>query len=159
MQRRPQKLEPGRNKACRRARRGPSSLLLPFSARPLPSPQVRCMPRWLRGRPLEPESRAPTVRPAICVALAMPQAQAQSNSGASTSAPSPAVPVPAPLRGPAPTRAVRTLYPPAEMVKALPTEAPTDILYDAVIIGSGMGGLATAAQMVAKGAKVVVLEK
>jgi prolycopene isomerase len=37
--------------------------------------------------------------------------------------------------------------------------APTDIEYDAVIIGSGMGGLSTAAQMAAKGAKVVVLEK
>lgn len=37
--------------------------------------------------------------------------------------------------------------------------APTDIEYDAVIIGSGMGGLSTAAQLAAKGAKVVVLEK
>ncbi|KAL4439820.1 hypothetical protein ABPG75_002821 [Micractinium tetrahymenae] len=37
--------------------------------------------------------------------------------------------------------------------------APTDIEYDAIIIGSGMGGLSTAAQMAAKGAKVVVLEK
>ncbi|KAI3431833.1 hypothetical protein D9Q98_010586 [Chlorella vulgaris] len=37
--------------------------------------------------------------------------------------------------------------------------APTDIEYDAVIIGSGMGGLSTAAQMAAQGAKVVVLEK
>jgi prolycopene isomerase len=37
--------------------------------------------------------------------------------------------------------------------------APTDVEYDAVIIGSGMGGLSTAAQMAAKGAKVVVLEK
>lgn len=37
--------------------------------------------------------------------------------------------------------------------------APTDIEYDAVIIGSGMGGLSTAAQMACKGAKVVVLEK
>jgi prolycopene isomerase len=41
----------------------------------------------------------------------------------------------------------------------LPTEAPTDIEYDAIIIGSGMGGLATAAKMVSKGAKVLVLEK
>ena len=39
------------------------------------------------------------------------------------------------------------------------SKAPTDIEYDAVIIGSGMGGLSTAAQMAAKGAKVVVLEK
>lgn len=36
---------------------------------------------------------------------------------------------------------------------------PTDFLYDAVIVGSGMGGLATATQMASKGAKVVVLEK
>jgi prolycopene isomerase len=34
-----------------------------------------------------------------------------------------------------------------------------EIEYDAVIIGSGMGGLATAAQMVSKGAKVLLLEK
>ena len=38
-------------------------------------------------------------------------------------------------------------------------DAPTDIEYDAVIIGSGMGGLTTATQMASKGAKVVVLEK
>lgn len=37
--------------------------------------------------------------------------------------------------------------------------APTDIEYDAVIIGAGMGGLTTASQMASKGAKVVVLEK
>lgn len=37
--------------------------------------------------------------------------------------------------------------------------APLDELYDAVIIGGGMGGLATATQMAAKGARVVVLEK
>jgi prolycopene isomerase len=55
--------------------------------------------------------------------------------------------------------ATKTPYPPAQQVAQLPTEAPTDIEYDAVIIGSGMGGLATAAQLVAKGAKVVVLEK
>lgn len=36
---------------------------------------------------------------------------------------------------------------------------PTDVEYDAVIIGSGMGGLATATQMASKGSKVVVLEK
>lgn len=35
----------------------------------------------------------------------------------------------------------------------------TDVLYDAVIIGSGMGGLATATQLASNGAKVVVLEK
>lgn len=38
-------------------------------------------------------------------------------------------------------------------------DAPTDIVYDAVIIGSGMGGLSTATQMASSGAKVVVLEK
>ena len=37
--------------------------------------------------------------------------------------------------------------------------APTDFEYDAVIIGSGIGGLTTATQMAAKGANVVVLEK
>lgn len=37
--------------------------------------------------------------------------------------------------------------------------ARTDVLYDAVIVGGGMGGLTTATQMAAKGAKVVVLEK
>lgn len=31
--------------------------------------------------------------------------------------------------------------------------------YDAIIIGSGAGGLATATQLVAKGAKVLLLEK
>ena len=36
---------------------------------------------------------------------------------------------------------------------------PTDFLYDAVIVGSGMGGLTTATEMASKGAKVVVLEK
>ena len=35
----------------------------------------------------------------------------------------------------------------------------TDVEYDAVIIGAGMGGLATATQLATKGAKVVVLEK
>ncbi|PNH03626.1 Prolycopene isomerase, chloroplastic [Tetrabaena socialis] len=39
------------------------------------------------------------------------------------------------------------------------TDAPTDVEYDAVIIGGGMGGLATAAKLVSKGASVVVLEK
>ena len=37
--------------------------------------------------------------------------------------------------------------------------ARTDVLYDAVIVGGGMGGLTTATQMAAKGAKVLVLEK
>ena len=39
------------------------------------------------------------------------------------------------------------------------SQAPTDEEYDAVIIGAGMGGLTTASQMAAKGAKVLVLEK
>lgn len=34
-----------------------------------------------------------------------------------------------------------------------------DVEYDAVIIGSGMGGLSTAALLAVKGARVVVLEK
>ena len=55
--------------------------------------------------------------------------------------------------------ALVTAWPPADMVASLQTEAPLDIEYDAIIIGSGMGGLATAAKMVAKGAKVLVLEK
>eukprot|EP00884_Botryococcus_braunii_P012292 jgi/Botrbrau1/21063/Bobra.0144s0062.1 len=51
---------------------------------------------------------------------------------------------------------------PAQAAPAGPEEgggAPTDIEYDAVIIGAGMGGLTTASQMASKGAKVVVLEK
>ncbi|GFR46202.1 hypothetical protein Agub_g7733 [Astrephomene gubernaculifera] len=53
--------------------------------------------------------------------------------------------------------ATKTPYPPPSRV--IQTDAPTDVEYDAVIVGGGMGGLATAAQLVAKGAKVVVLEK
>jgi hypothetical protein len=52
---------------------------------------------------------------------------------------------------------VKTPYP--TDTAQLTTEAPTDVVYDAVIIGGGMGGLTTAAKLVAKGAKVVVLEK
>ena len=37
--------------------------------------------------------------------------------------------------------------------------APTDVVYDAVVIGGGVGGLAAATQLAAKGASVVVLEK
>lgn len=37
--------------------------------------------------------------------------------------------------------------------------AQADTEYDAIIIGSGMGGLTTAARMTAGGAKVLVLEK
>lgn len=54
-------------------------------------------------------------------------------------------------------QATKTPYPPPSRV--INTEAPTDVEYDAVIVGGGMGGLATAARLVAKGAKVVVLEK
>jgi NADPH-dependent 2,4-dienoyl-CoA reductase/sulfur reductase-like enzyme len=57
------------------------------------------------------------------------------------------------------TRAIAAPYPPSELLSGLPMDAPTDIEYDAVIIGSGVGGLATAAQLVKRGAKVVVLEK
>lgn len=38
-------------------------------------------------------------------------------------------------------------------------QAPTDVQYDAIVVGGGMGGLTTATQMAAKGAKVLVLEK
>jgi hypothetical protein len=48
-------------------------------------------------------------------------------------------------------------YPPAD--RHIETSAPTDVEYDAVIVGGGMGGLTTAAKLVTKGAKVVVLEK
>jgi prolycopene isomerase len=40
------------------------------------------------------------------------------------------------------------------------TEAPTDVIYDAVVVGGGMGGLTTAAKLLEAGAaKVLVLEK
>lgn len=35
----------------------------------------------------------------------------------------------------------------------------TETLYDALVVGGGMGGLTAATQMAAKGAKVLVLEK
>lgn len=53
--------------------------------------------------------------------------------------------------------AAKTPYP--ELTREINTEAPTDVVYDAVIVGGGMGGLTTAAKLVEKGAKVVVLEK
>lgn len=37
--------------------------------------------------------------------------------------------------------------------------APTDVVYDAVVVGGGVGGLSVATQLVAKGASVLVLEK
>ena len=37
--------------------------------------------------------------------------------------------------------------------------APTDVEYDAVVVGAGFGGLAAATQLAVAGAKVVVLER
>ena len=37
--------------------------------------------------------------------------------------------------------------------------APTDVEYDAVVVGGGMGGLTAATQLAVKGARVLVLEK
>eukprot|EP00195_Chlamydomonas_chlamydogama_P009008 CAMPEP_0202903422 /NCGR_PEP_ID=MMETSP1392-20130828/24318_1 /ASSEMBLY_ACC=CAM_ASM_000868 /TAXON_ID=225041 /ORGANISM="Chlamydomonas chlamydogama, Strain SAG 11-48b" /LENGTH=700 /DNA_ID=CAMNT_0049590589 /DNA_START=75 /DNA_END=2177 /DNA_ORIENTATION=+ len=56
-------------------------------------------------------------------------------------------------------KAVATKYPPLDHTVELPTHAPEDIVYDAIVVGAGVGGLTAAAQMVAKGAKVLVLEK
>lgn len=53
--------------------------------------------------------------------------------------------------------AARQPYPPVD--REINSEAPTDVIYDAVIVGGGMGGLTTAAKLAARGAKVVVLEK
>ena len=50
-------------------------------------------------------------------------------------------------------------YPSLNEVANLPTDAAGNIVYDAIVIGAGVGGLSAAAQMVAKGAKVLVLEK
>lgn len=49
-------------------------------------------------------------------------------------------------------------YPPRDVVENLVTDAP-DILYDAIVVGGGMGGLTTAAVMVSQGMNVLVLEK
>lgn len=54
--------------------------------------------------------------------------------------------------------ATKTPYPDVA-VRDITTDAPTDVEYDAVIVGGGMGGLTTAAKLVEKGGKVVVLEK
>lgn len=47
--------------------------------------------------------------------------------------------------------------------KAQPAQAQgtpdPNVLYDAIIVGGGMGGLTTASQMASKGARVLVLEK
>lgn len=53
--------------------------------------------------------------------------------------------------------ATKTPYP--DVTRQLNTAAPTGVEYDAVVIGGGMGGLTTAAKLVEKGAKVVILEK
>ena len=55
----------------------------------------------------------------------------------------------------APVRPAKT----GERVSTPILHASTDVLYDAVVIGGGMGGLTTATQLAAKGAKVLVLEK
>ncbi len=55
----------------------------------------------------------------------------------------------------------RVAEPPAQKARRASKEEGPDAntLYDAIIIGGGMGGLTTASQMAAKGAKVLVLEK
>lgn len=55
--------------------------------------------------------------------------------------------------------AVKSPYPPKEQLEKRQTHAPTNVLYDAVIVGGGMGGLTTGAVMTAQGMKVLVLEK
>lgn len=55
----------------------------------------------------------------------------------------------------------RVAEPPVQKAsKSRQEEGPDpSIVYDAIIIGGGMGGLTTASQMAAKGAQVLVLEK
>jgi prolycopene isomerase len=62
-----------------------------------------------------------------------------------------------PQRRPFAAAAKQQPYPSPD--RHIETSAPTDVEYDAVIVGGGMGGLTTAAKLVTKGAKVVVLEK
>ena len=57
-------------------------------------------------------------------------------------------------------QAQAALAPPRPAHKPAKThQADADVLYDAIIVGGGMGGLTTATQMAAKGARVLVLEK
>lgn len=60
--------------------------------------------------------------------------------------------------GPTHRRSVHCQAAAAEHATASRT-ASQETLYDAIIVGAGMGGLTTATQMAAKGAKVLVLEK
>lgn len=76
------------------------------------------------------------------------------NSGAIATAGSPRSRT---TRRSAAAHATKTPYPPP--TREIATEASTDVLYDAVIVGGGMGGLTTAAKLVEKGAKVLLLEK
>ena len=55
--------------------------------------------------------------------------------------------------------AVRAPEREAALTTASAGSAPTDVVYDAVVVGGGVGGLSVATQLVAKGASVVVLEK
>lgn len=53
----------------------------------------------------------------------------------------------------------RVSYPPKSVIDKLVTDAPTDVTYDCIVIGGGMGGLSTAAVLASKGMNVLVLEK
>ncbi|GBF98578.1 carotene isomerase [Raphidocelis subcapitata] len=78
-------------------------------------------------------------------------------AGAGLAAAAAAAAAPRRRRAAPPPGAARTPYPPPS--RPLPTDAPTDVEYDAVIVGGGMGGLTAAAKLVEKGAKVLLLEK